>query len=281
MVAGVQSTQRSGGVAWATDLAARVSRPAETNAPALDTRPETMSELPAPAPTRGTGHDRALLDGVTLDRPFEIVSTVLTNGVEHLTGTRDERSGRALTQVALAGQQMLQAGLRAAARGSGVIAAGSSVLGKVIPVVGVAAGVAQIWKGWNELDSHRDGILSLLHSRTARTGLLQTAASALLLVPGVGSAIGGAVLRLGAAANEMDMFHSLDWSTHRVEDQGRAVAERVHIFDATPTVAHDRDQVSARTAAVANLGAVVARRRADASIAPVPPYGAFALPAAA
>jgi hypothetical protein len=206
-----------------------------------------------PAASAGTGHDRALLDGVTIDRPFEAIPTILTNVVEHITGTRDERTGRALSQVGSAASQFIQAGLRLAARGEGVIAAGSSLLGKILPLAGVAAGVAQVWKGWNELDSHADGLLSVIHSRTARTGLLDIAASAMLFIPGIGSAIGGAVLHLGAAANEMDMFHALDWSTQRVEAQGSAVAEKVHVLDATPTVTYDRDGVSAHHAVVANV----------------------------
>ncbi|MBC7461509.1 MAG: hypothetical protein H7287_09115 [Thermoleophilia bacterium] len=250
----VQATQQTGAVAWAANLAARSQQRVAAGLPDL-TAPSAIAEGPAPVPTAGTGHDRNLLDGVTLDRPFEIVSTALTNLVEHVTGARDERTGRALTQIGLAGQQLIQAGLRSAARGSGVIAAGSSVLGKVLPLVGIASGVGQVWEGWNELTSHEEGLLSIVHSRTARTGLLQVAASAFLFVPGVGTAISGAVLRVAAAANEMDMFSSLDWKTRRVEEQGVDVAEKVHIFDATPTVAHDRDGVSARAAVVSNMRA--------------------------
>ncbi|MCW2973024.1 MAG: hypothetical protein JWN72_1297 [Thermoleophilia bacterium] len=252
MATQVQAAQQGGAAAWATDLAARSQQRIAAGLPDL-TAPSPVAEGPAPTPTKGTGHDRAFLDGVTIDRPFEAVSTILTNVVEHVTGYRDERTGRALSQLGLAGQQLVQAGLRSASRGSGVIAASSSVLGKVLPLVGVASGLGQVWQGWNELESHEDGLLSIIHSRTGRTGLLQVAASALLFVPGFGTAIAGAVMRVAAAANEMDMFQSLDWKTVRVEKQGADVAEKVHIFDATPTVAHDRDGVSAHAAVAANI----------------------------
>lgn len=194
----------------------------------------------APMATKGTGHDRALLDGVTLDRPTEMVSTTLTNVVERITGTRDERTGRALSQTLLAGYQFVQAGLHAAARGSGIVATGSSVLGKVLPTLGVASGVAQVWKGWNELESHDGGPLAILGSRTGRSGLLNVLAGALAFVPGVGTAIGGALTRMVAAANELDMFSFLDAPTRSVEEQGYAVARRVHLLDETPTDPYDR-----------------------------------------
>jgi hypothetical protein len=243
-----------GSFAWAKDLVERTRTRVALGLPDLQLPPPSMPEGPAPTPTKGTGHDRAPLDGITLDRPIDAIPTFLTNLVERETGVRDERSGRAIGQVLLAGQQLVQAGLRSAAAGNGVVATGSSALGKVLPTIGIGAGMMQVWKGWNELQSHEDGVFSLIHSRTARTGMLQTLASALLFVPGVGSAIGGAVLRLGAAANEMDAFSSLDWQTLRVEDQGAKIARRVHVFDRTPTDAHDGVR-AARRAAGAALGA--------------------------
>lgn len=194
---------------------------------------------PPPA-TQGTGHDRALLDGVTIDRPLEMVSTLLTNAAERMTGSRDERSGPALTQLLLAGQQFVQVGLRYAAQGSGVIATGSSLLGKVLPMVGIASGAWQIYKGWNELDNHDEGVMSLIHSKSARTGIMQVLAGGLLFIPGVGPALAGAATRLVAAANEMDVFHSLDWASTPVEEKNAAIARKLHPLDRTPTNPYDR-----------------------------------------
>ncbi|MCW2962017.1 MAG: hypothetical protein JWM90_2404 [Thermoleophilia bacterium] len=199
-----------------------------------------LPERAAPVATKGVGHDRALLDGLTLDRPLEIVPNFLTNLVERITGERDERSGKAMTQVLLAGQQLLQAGLRHVASGKGIIAAGSNVLGKVLPVLSIASGVAQVWQGWNELDSHEDGLFSIIHSRTGRTGVLQVIAGALLFIPGVGPALAGAATRFVSAANELDAFKALDWKSTPLEQQGAERARRIHWFDETPTVAYDR-----------------------------------------
>lgn len=208
---------------------------------------------PPPPATRGTGYDRALLDGVTLDRPLGIVSTLLTNVMERMTGSRDERSGPALTQLLLAGQQFVQVGLRYAAQGKGIIATGSSLLGKVLPMVGIASGAWQIYQGWNELDNHDEGLLSIIHSKTARTGMLQVLAGGLLFVPGVGPALAGAATRLAAAANEMDVFHSLDWSSTPLEAKDATLARRLHPLDATPTDPYDRTRrlrSSVRTGAI-------------------------------
>lgn len=268
---GVQASQPAGSFAWTKDLVERARNRVALGLPSLQLGPPSMPEGPAPTPTRGTGYDRAPLDGITLDRPLDAAPTFLTNLVEHATGIRDERSGRALGQVALAGQQLVQAGLHSAAAGKGVIAAGSSVLGKVLPTIGVGAGLLQVWKGWNELQSHDEGIFSLIHSRTARTGILQTIASALLFVPGFGTAIGGAALRIGAAANEMDAFSSLDWKTVRVEDQGERIARRVHVLDRTPTDAHDGVLAARRAAAAARTGAQLITPAPAPFGAPVPP----------
>ncbi|MCW2955918.1 MAG: hypothetical protein JWO69_787, partial [Thermoleophilia bacterium] len=91
-----------------------------------------------------------------------------------------------------------------------------------------------------ELESQDEGLLSIIHSRTGRTGLLQVIAGALLFVPGVGPALAGAATRFVSAANELDMFSDLDWKTVPIEQQGEAVAARFHLFDETPTVAYDR-----------------------------------------
>jgi hypothetical protein len=232
VVGGVQPGARESVEAWARTLAQR--------GPALGLPASTTPQTPAPTPTVGVGHERALFDGVTLDRPTEMVSTLLTNTVERVTGVRDDRTGRSFSQLLLAGQQIIQAGLRHVAAGHGVVATGSSILGKVLPTLGIASGVMQVWKGWNELQDHSGGPLELIHSRTARTGLLDIVAGALLFVPGVGSALGGAVTRIAAAANELDAFAFLDAPTTRVEDQGTAVAKRVHLVDETPTNPYDR-----------------------------------------
>ena len=183
----------------------------------------------------GAGHQRALLDGIDVTRPFDIIPHALTNLTERISGQRDPRTGRALTQILLAGQQVIQAGLRHMAQGKGIIATSSSVLGKILPMVSMVSGAAQVWRGWNELQSHDGGPLALIHSKTARTGMLQVLAGALLFVPGVGAALGGALTRIGAAANEMDMFKSLDWASVPIEQRGARVARIAHPFDRTPT----------------------------------------------
>lgn len=204
-------------------------------------RSAMLAATPAPTPTDGVGHERAWLDGVTLDRPFSVIPTVLTNVVESLTGERDDRVGSSLSQVLLAGQQLVQAGLRHASAGTGIVATGSSVLGKLLPIAGVASGIAQVWQGWNELEDPSSP-LDVVRSRTARTGLLTVAASGLLFVPGVGTALAGAATRLVAAANELDMFSFLDAPARPVEEQGRDVAARVHLLDRTPLDPYDRDR---------------------------------------
>ena len=235
----VQATQAAG-ASWAHAYVDRVRARIDAGLPAFELPPDQGPQRAAPTPTGGVGHERDWTDGVTLDRPTEIVPTFLTNVVESITGSRDERSGRALSQVLLAGYQFIQAGLHHAARGQGIVATGSSVLGKLLPSLGVAAGAAQVWKGWNELESHDGGPLSILGSRTGRSGLLNVLAGALAFFPGVGTAVGGAVTRLAAAANEMDVFSFLDAPTRSIEEQGEAVARRVHVFDETPTDPYDR-----------------------------------------
>lgn len=234
-------TTAQGVNAWAKAYVDRVRGRIADGQPAFSfVKPDQGPYVAAPDATEGTGRDRDWFDGVTIERPAEMIPTFLTNVVESLTGTRDARTGRALTQVGLAGYQFIQAGLHHAAQGQGIIAAGSSVLGKVLPAIGVASGAAQVWRGWNELQSHEDGLLSILGSRTGRTGLLNVVAGALAFVPGFGTAIGGALTRLVAAANEMDMFSFLDAPTVSVESKGYDVAKRVHIFDRTPTDPYDR-----------------------------------------
>lgn len=240
MQLGAQAVQPDGAFAWATRLTDQARARAAAGLPAFQLPAPASPQRPAPPPTVGVGRERALLDGVTIDRPFEMVPTLMTNVVERASGTRDERAGRSITQLLLAGQQLVQAGLRSMSQGTGAVATGSSVLGKVLPVVGMATGVAQIWKGWNELGANADGPLGILHSRSARTGVLQVLSGALLFVPGVGPALAGSTLRIVAAANELDAFAMLDWPTVPVEHQGRSVARRVHPLDETPTVPHDR-----------------------------------------
>jgi hypothetical protein len=239
----VQATTTAQGVnAWARAYVDHVRERVAEGKPAFEglVKPDQGPYTPAPDASKGTGRDRDWFDGVTLDRPTEMVSTFLTNVVESITGTRDARTGRALSQVGLAGYQFIQAGLHHAARGQGIIATGSSVLGKVLPALGVASGAAQVWRGWNELESHEGGVLSILGSRTGRSGLLNVLAGALAFFPGFGTAIAGAVTRLAAAANEMDVFSFLDAPTRSIESQGDTVARTVHPFDETPTNPYDR-----------------------------------------
>ena len=246
MVGGTQAMSTTGVSAWAEALQARAHERRAAGLPAFELPEPTMREGAAPTPTAGIGLERAMLDGVTLDRPTDVIPTMLTNLVERVTGERDERWGRSISQVLLAGQQLAQAGLRSAAQGSGIIATGSSVLGKVLPTVSIVSGAMQVWKGWNELESHEGGPLALLGSRTARTGILNVLAGAMLFVPGVGSALSGAATRLVAAANELDMFVALDAPTRRVEEQGYAIARRVHFLDETPLDPYDRTRRTSR-----------------------------------
>jgi hypothetical protein len=191
-----------------------------------------------------------LLDGVTLSRPLEAIQTVIDNAAADLTGHQDRRVGPAVSQLLLGGQQFVVAGLRALAKGRGVVAEGSSLLSKVLPTLGIASGAWEVWKGWNELQSHSQGPLSIIHSREGRTGLMDIAASSLMFVPGVGTALGAAILRLGASANEMDMFHKLDWAQVPIEARGSKDARIAHPLDSTPTTgAADDPQVSAQLAA--------------------------------
>jgi hypothetical protein len=151
-----------------------------------------------------------LLDGVSIKQPLDMSSTVLNNAAERGLGYRDERIGHAASQLLLAGVQVVQAGARYMARGNGVVATGSSVLGKVLPTLSMGAGAYQVYQGWKEIEAKGGNVTDLIHSREARTGMLQTAAGALLFIPGIGTAVGGAGLHLLAAANEMDMFSFLD-----------------------------------------------------------------------
>ncbi len=209
--------------------------------PAVGMRPQTSATSDGPQPgDRNTG----LFDGVTLDRPLSAVPTFFSNVYERITGVDDPRVGRSLSQLLLAGERLVQAGLRHAAQGQGLLAKGSSVLGKVLPVFSMATGAMQVWKGWNELQSHDDGLLSIIHSKNGRTGLMQVAAGALLLVPGVGGALAGSVTRIAAAANEMDVFSSLDWPTKPVDQQDANVLRFLHPFDRTPRIASDRDRTN-------------------------------------
>lgn len=186
-----------------------------------------------------------LVEGVTIERPLDAVPTILGNAIEHVTGEHDERRGRAAAQLLLAGQQLVVAGLRAGARGSGIFASGSSMLSRLLPTAGIAMGAWQVVKGWNELADHHGGPFSLVHSKTARTGMIQILAGALMFVPGVGPALGGVGLRLAAAANEMDAFSSLDWPLRNIGEQAPIAARIVHPFDRTPVTDVDNTTWSA------------------------------------
>lgn len=154
----VQALSQHATTAWTATHVDRVRTRSDAGQPAFQLKPDNGPVREAPVATRGAGHDRALLDGY----------------------------------------RFVQAWLHAAARGNGIIATGSSVLGKLLPALGVASGAAQVWKGWNELDSHDGGPLSIIGSRTGRSGLLNVPAGALAFVSGVGTAIGGAITRRGA-----------------------------------------------------------------------------------
>lgn len=180
----------------------------------------------------GERESDSIFDGVTLTRPFEAVPTILTNVIENLTGVHDPRYGLATANVIMAGERLLTAHLKRVGQGSGVIATGSSVLGKILPLVSIGAGAMQVWQGWNELQSHDEGVLSVIHSKKARSGLLQIASGALLFVPGIGAILGGAATRLAVAANEMDVFKSLDWPTAPIAST--TMARVLHPLDRTP-----------------------------------------------
>ena len=254
--------------AWASTYVNDVRARVAAGQPAFDRKPDQGPATPPPPASRGTGYERAPFDGITLDRPTDIVPTVLTNVVEGLTGTRDERDGRALMQVGLAGYQFVQAGLHHVASGQGIVATGSSALGKILPTIGVVSGVAQVWRGWNELEHHDGGPLAILGSRTGRSGLLNIVAGALAFVPGVGTAIGGAVTRLAAAANELDAFSFLDAPTVRVEDKGVAVAKRVHLLDETPLDPYDRTRRDGTPVTIAAPQAAASQATAGTRLRP-------------
>lgn len=171
--------------------------------------PSAVPVTTVQAPHRAPG----IFDGLDNLNPFEMVPAILSNVAERVTGVHDPRVGRAASQLLLASERLVEAGLRSMAQGTGVLAKGSSVLGKVLPIVSISLGAAQVWKGWNELSSHQEGALSIIHSKTGRTGLMQVLAGALLFVPGVGGALSGSFARVAAAANEMDYFSALDWPT--------------------------------------------------------------------
>src|SRR5690606_33317688 len=99
--------------------------------------PPPAQAVARPVPS---GHDRELTYGLTLDRPLEAFPTLLTNVVERISGRRDERYGRALAQVALAGERLVTASLQSASAGTGAVAAGSSLLSKVLPLAGIGLG---------------------------------------------------------------------------------------------------------------------------------------------
>src|SRR5690606_3414221 len=66
---------RSWASAYVDDVRARI----DAGLPAFDRKPDQGPWTPPPPATRGAGHDRAPLDGITLDRPTDIVPTTLTN----------------------------------------------------------------------------------------------------------------------------------------------------------------------------------------------------------
>lgn len=182
-----------------------------------------------------------LFDGVSLDRPLEMFPTFVGNLYHAVTGKDDPRMGKAITEVVLAGERLVTGGLRGIGNGNGVIAAGSGFLGRALPALGMGLGMMDVWKGWNELSSHEGGPLALMGSKTARSGLLGTFASATLFVPGPIPMIAGIGARLLAAANELDAFDFLDKPTRDVEADPRT-ARVLHPLDDTP---HDPGDPSA------------------------------------
>jgi hypothetical protein len=178
--------------------------------------------------------------------------TLMGNIYTHFTGKEDPRMGKALTEVVLAGERLVTGGLRGIGNGSGAIAASSGILGRALPALGMGLSALDIWKGWHELKSHEGGPLSLLGSKTARSGLLGMVASATLFVPGVGPMVAGIGSRLLAAANELDAFSFLDKPTNDpIDERDPRKAKLLHPFDRTPTVSTDRDPSRVRDAYLA------------------------------
>ena len=225
-----------------TAVAMPVYRPFHDGAlPHLATGAPQAAATAAPAPTsESDDSDGGLTRGLSWSRPLDAIPTLITNVAEDLTGERDERIGRAGASVLLAGERLLRAGMRALGHGTGAVAAGSNLLRTVLPIAGMGYGAVQVWEGWKELQSHEDGPLSIIHSKRGRTGLMSMAASAMWFVPGVGGALAGAALRLGTAANEMDVFKSMDWQTVEVESSDPRAARIVHPFDPTPANPYDQ-----------------------------------------
>jgi hypothetical protein len=90
--------------------------------------------------------------------------------------------------------------------------------------------------------------------------MLQVLAGAMLFVPGVGPALGGAISRIGAAANEMDMFKSLDWATVPIEQRGTTVARIAHPFDKTAnSFMRPSDTLPVATSGIPDRGAALPR----------------------
>lgn len=190
-----------------------------------------LGATPAPAPTAaatdaaagaaGTSttikEHRSLFEGLSNGSPFDLIPNFFTNLVGNITGNYDDRYGQAGAHILQAGERIINSGLRHVAQGEGVIATGSGLLSKVIPIINFAMGSFQVWKGWNELKDHTGGPMALLHSKTARGGLLGLAAGATLFIPGVGGAIAGAALLATMAANDLDAFHGIDWETQDAE----------------------------------------------------------------
>jgi hypothetical protein len=225
--------------------------------------PATPQAAPPLDPQTG---ERGIFDGVSASRPFEATTTIATNVIERATGVRDQRYGAAATHGLLAGERLVVSLLRYVAEGRGVVAAGSSVLGKVLPLLNIGNGALDVWTGWKELADRSDGPLSLLHSKTAREGLLGIAAGVSLLIPGWGAMLVGAAFAGLSVANDLDVFHALDAPTVPIEAQGTAAARIAHPLDRTPTIAFD----PARAPAVSTATQFVATRGRGTASTPLP-----------
>lgn len=209
----------------------------------------TSAGLSATGGSASQASSNGILEGITIDRPLEMFPTLMGNIYTHFTGKEDPRMGKALTEVALAGERLVTGSLRGIGNGTGAIAAGSGILGRALPTLGIGLSALDVWKGWHELKSHEGGPLSLLGSKTARSGLLGMFASASLFVPGAGPMISGIGARLLAAANELDAFSFLDKpTTEPLDERDPNKAKLLHPFDSTPTVSTDRDPSRVRDA---------------------------------
>lgn len=209
------------------------------------TSPATTS-TPAPVQPVETSNGN-LMYNVSINQPFDMVPNFFTNLAEKMTGNRDARHGMALAHLSLAGERLVSAALKSAAQGSGVVAAGSSFLAKAIPFVNFGVGGYGMWRGWNELADHKDGIFGLVGSKTARTGMLTAAAGAALLIPGIPGLVTSAAMFAMSAANDLDVFKKFDKPLKEGVKPGNLTGISLGILDGTPSPQLNPDTYFANT----------------------------------